>query len=186
MAELFESPKENRVWAHLDKLFSPAFYEYMTNPANFDKVPTEKGDPCKDLHRALADNSVSSGWEPKHRIQFVHSKGDMVVPYGNYLAFRDAHPDGEGTLYRIDDNLTPSDHIEAGTLFYLSLTTLGEYGKYFQWLDESGTTAIIPTTDYTDYTDKPDVWYDLQGRKLPGKPTQKGIYIYKGKKRIIQ
>ena len=29
-------------------------------------------------------------------------------------------------------------------------------------------------------------WYDLQGRKLPGKPTQKGIYIYKGKKRIIQ
>ena len=27
MAELFESPKEYRVWAHLDKLFTPALYE---------------------------------------------------------------------------------------------------------------------------------------------------------------
>ena len=25
-------------------------------------------------------------------------------------------------------------------------------------------------------------WYDLQGRKLSGEPTRKGIYIYKGKK----
>ena len=185
MAELFESPKENRVWAHLDKLFTPAFYEYMTNPANFDAMPTEKGDACKDLHRALADNSVSSGWEPKHRIQFVHSKGDMVVPYGNYLAFRDAHPDGEGTLYRIDDSVTPSDHIDAGTAFYLNLTTLGEYGKYFQWLDESGTTGI-QNVPYSMFNVQSDTWYDLQGRKLSGKPTQKGIYIYQGKKRIIK
>ena len=25
-------------------------------------------------------------------------------------------------------------------------------------------------------------WYDLQGRKLAGRPTQKGVYINKGKK----
>ena len=30
-----------------------------------------------------------------------------------------------------------------------------------------------------------DSWYDLQGRKLSGKPTQKGVYIYKGKKVVI-
>jgi hypothetical protein len=29
-------------------------------------------------------------------------------------------------------------------------------------------------------------WYDLSGRKLSGKPTQKGIYIYNGKKRVIK
>ena len=29
------------------------------------------------------------------------------------------------------------------------------------------------------------VWYDLQGRKLDGKPTKKGLYIYKGKKTVI-
>ena len=63
----------------------------------------------------------------------------MVVPYGNYLAFHDAHPDSEGTIYRIDDSLT-DDHIAVGTSFYLALTTTGTYGEYFQWLDESGST----------------------------------------------
>ena len=29
-------------------------------------------------------------------------------------------------------------------------------------------------------------WYDLSGRKLSGKPTKKGIYIYNGKKRVIK
>lgn len=36
--------------------------------------------------------------------------------------------------------------------------------------------------DVTSSTlDTPD-WYDLMGRKLPGKPTKKGLYIYQGRK----
>jgi hypothetical protein len=30
-----------------------------------------------------------------------------------------------------------------------------------------------------------DVWYTLDGRRLSAKPSQKGIYIYKGKKVCI-
>ncbi|MBO4214745.1 MAG: C10 family peptidase [Bacteroidaceae bacterium] len=30
-----------------------------------------------------------------------------------------------------------------------------------------------------------DVWYDLQGRKLEGKPSERGVYIYKGKKIVV-
>jgi hypothetical protein len=75
----------------------------------------------------MLDNSVCEGWEPQHRIQFVHSKGDMVVPYGNYLSFRDAHPDGEGELYRIDSSISSSDHSTVGTQFFLYLTTTGSY-----------------------------------------------------------
>ena len=33
---------------------------------------------------------------------------------------------------------------------------------------------------------KPDVWYTLQGVQLQGKPTEKGIYIYNGKKVAVQ
>jgi hypothetical protein len=29
------------------------------------------------------------------------------------------------------------------------------------------------------------VWYDLNGRKLNGKPAQKGIYIKNGKKIVV-
>jgi len=31
-----------------------------------------------------------------------------------------------------------------------------------------------------------DDWYDLQGRKLSGKPSKKGLYINNGKKVIVK
>ena len=184
MAELFESHKKNRVWARLDKLFTTGFCNYLADASNFDAVPSEKGDAFKDLHRALADNSVVSGWEPKHRIHFVHSTGDMVVPYGNYLSFRDAHPDGEDDWYRIDDSFSPSDHIDVGTAFYLNLCSLGTYGETFQWLDAaSKPTGISESGGVKTVSD--DSWYSLDGRRLQGKPAIRGIYIYKGRKVVI-
>ena len=39
----------------------------------------------------------------------------------------------------------------------------------------------ITTTNFTDSTDKAGEWYDLQGRRLNGQPTTKGIYINNGK-----
>ena len=42
----------------------------------------------------------------------------------------------------------------------------------------------IKTTDCTDYTDS--VWYDLNGRKVNGMPTKKGLYIMNGKKVVIK
>ena len=186
------------MWAHLDKLFTKSFYDYLTDASNFNAVPTEKGDACKDLHRALADNGVASGWLPKHRIQFVHSKGDMVVPFSNYLAFRDAHPNGEGDLYRIDDSVTPSDHIAVGTSFFLLLCTLGSYGEVFQWLDKDPTATGIQNVEIATLPDASansslfnlhsslKGWYTLDGRRLNGKPMTKGLYIYNGLKVVIK
>ena len=31
-----------------------------------------------------------------------------------------------------------------------------------------------------------DGWYDLQGRRLSGKPTQKGVYVHGSQKRVIK
>ena len=31
-----------------------------------------------------------------------------------------------------------------------------------------------------------DDWYDLNGRRLPGKPTKKGVYIVNGKKMVVK
>ena len=48
------------------------------------------------------------------------------------------------------------------------------------------TTGIMSTTDFTDYTEKSDAWYNLDGRKLSGQPTKKGVYIQNGKKVVIK
>ena len=60
----------------------------------------------------------------------------------------------------------------------------GGYYNYNQLLYQVGMYDGITTTKGTTGTE--DVWYDLCGRKISGKPTAKGIYIYKGKKLIME
>ena len=38
----------------------------------------------------------------------------------------------------------------------------------------------------TNYTNEADAWYSIDGRKLSGKPTAKGVYINNGKKIVIK
>ena len=169
-------------WARLEKIFTPGFYNYLKNTANFSNAPVATGDAYEDMCYALVSNNVCTGWEPQHRIQFAHSKGDMIVPYSNYLAFRDAHPDGEGDMYRIDNTFSDSDHLKSGTAFMMMLVT--DFFDNFQWIDATTPTGIRTITDVRG--PKSDIWYTIDGRRLTGKPTQKGLYIVNGRKVAIK
>jgi hypothetical protein len=46
-------------------------------------------------------------------------------------------------------------------------------------------TGIISTTNYTNDTNS-DAWFTLDGRKLSGKPSVKGVYVNNGRKVIIK
>ena len=181
MAELFYSPSGGTVWGKLDKIFTAGYKDYSA-------------DHWADLYQAMVDNSVATGWQPQHRIQFVHSRGDTVVPYGNYLAFRDAHPEDEGELYRIDDSVSPLDHGNVGMQFFISLAG-GTYGKVFQWLDEipnpTGIENVLPfgqaqAEQCSMFNVQSNGWYTLDGRILNERPTVKGLYIHNGKKVAIK
>ena len=52
--------------------------------------------------------------------------------------------------------------------------------------DEDEATGILSTTDGTDFTDSSNAWYMLDGRKLSGKPSQRGVYIHGGRKIAVQ
>ena len=180
MAEMFESPKVGKVWGKMEKMFSPAVYAYMSDASNFSAVPEAATTVGQALHRALADNSVTTGWQPKHRIQFFHSKYDVIVPYGNYLSFRDAHKQGEGSLFRINDTFSNGDHFDAGTSFLMEMITMKNYGTYFNWLCEGIATSLREMRN-EECGMRNDDYYTLDGRKLNGKPTTKGLYIHQGK-----
>ncbi|KWW26630.1 MAG: Uncharacterized protein AUK63_2566, partial [bacterium P3] len=47
------------------------------------------------------------------------------------------------------------------------------------------TTGIISTTNDTNDTNS-DAWYSLDGVRLNGKPSAKGVYINNGKKVVIK
>ena len=46
-------------------------------------------------------------------------------------------------------------------------------------------TGIISTTNYTNSTNS-DAWYSLDGRRLQGQPTAKGVYVNNGRKVVIK
>lgn len=48
------------------------------------------------------------------------------------------------------------------------------------------TTTGISTTNFTNDTNVNSDWYSLNGRKLSGKPTKKGVYILNGRKRVVK
>lgn len=54
------------------------------------------------------------------------------------------------------------------------------------WKSASGATTGITTTNFTNYTNAADAWYSLDGRRLSGKPTKRGMYLNNGKKIIIK
>ena len=62
--------------------------------------------------------------------------------------------------------------------------TAGAPSIVIEYGDES--TGIVLGTDFTDYTAKTDAWYTLDGRKLNGKPTQKGMYVKNGRKEVVK
>jgi hypothetical protein len=45
--------------------------------------------------------------------------------------------------------------------------------------DRMGTPTISPEGE------SKEAWYDLNGRKLNGKPTKKGLYIHNGRKVVV-
>ena len=129
--------------------------------------------------------------------------GSTVSQDGN-VRFRGTY--SPTVIYSADhDNL----YLGAGnTLYWPSAEsfTLGACRAWFH-VDLSGGAAAVrqfvlnfgdeETTGISDATtmppggSQPPVWrgasgYDLQGRKLSKKPTQKGLYIYNGKKRVIK
>ena len=52
--------------------------------------------------------------------------------------------------------------------------------------EETGIREISENSEYSDYSEKNASWYTLDGLRLNGKPSQRGIYIFKGIKTMIQ
>ena len=53
------------------------------------------------------------------------------------------------------------------------------------FVDAQGQTTGIGSLNVSTGEVKADVWYDLQGRRLPGRPSGKGVYILNGRKVVV-
>ena len=87
----------------------------------------------------------------------------------------------------------------SNTLYYPNAAmTIKACRAYFQLTEDAQTLSRfvlnfgdeevqgITTTDYTDFTDKAGAWYTIDGVKLDGKPTKKGLYIHGDRKVVVK
>lgn len=109
--------------------------------------------------------------------------GATIVPktYGSYTNFILANGKYGIDWYTLS---------EAGTIgankAYLQLPTAEvSSGRAFTWVYDDGTATKMerPTPDPSLYGGE---WYTLNGVKLSGKPTTKGLYIHNGRKEVVR
>ena len=62
------------------------------------------------------------------------------------------------------------------------LTSSPAPARGFIGFGEDGTTGITTT----DFKNTDDTWYSLDGRRLSGQPTQKGVYVNNGRKVVVK
>ena len=109
---------------------------------------------------------------------------ETVVPRtdGDYTNFILAN----GT-YGIDWYTLSEDGVIGANKAYLQLLTadLTNLAREFTWVYEGETTGIEPPT-ISPEGESTEAWYDLNGRKLNGKPTTKGLYIHNGRKVVVK
>ena len=109
--------------------------------------------------------------------------GATIVPktYGSYTNFILANG-----KYGIDwYTLSEAGSIGANKAYLQLPTAEVSSGRAFTWVYDDGTATKIerPTPDPSLYGGE---WYDLNGRKLKGKPTTKGLYIHNGRKEVVR
>ena len=145
---------------------------------------------CSDIvaptFSGVTVSTIGGGHADTHYVDFVGSfspvsltANDKTVLYlgaGNKLYYptKNRTMGSCRAVFRLHNGLTVGNPT-AGARVTSFVMNLGD--------DE---TTGITTTNYANYTNKTDAWYDLQGRRVSGKPTKKGLYIYNGKKIVIK
>ena len=147
-------------WASGDKIVSPVF----------SGVTIDKTDHSYD-NGAIGDDRVRFVGTYKSTAFDSEDKSILLLGGENKLYYptTGAGIGAQRAYFKIGD----------GAQLARSLTSFSiDFGD-----DEA--TGIISTTNYTNDTNS-DAWFTLDGRKLSGKPSVKGVYVNNGRKVIIK
>ena len=115
--------------------------------------------------------------------------------YEIYGIYQNTSPSASNPFYYININgeisLGNSNSVTVGPYRWIIRKT-SKYGnntsyapamRFFDGEEDDDPTII---TEVTERTEDAEAWYDLNGRRLSGEPTQKGIYIHNGRKEAIR
>ena len=121
-------------------------------------------------------------------------KAFTLASDGSFQRITDEHPTWKWPAYRAmfcatdlmtADKLTTKYQLDANGVEDEEVDRSLPAPDNYQGDNDGEATAIAPVIRTID-RDGTERWFDLSGRQLEGKPTQKGVYINKGKKAVIK
>ena len=139
-----------------------------------------------NAYEALPSNDIANNdKETYSNNMFVGVKEDIIGlsetegEYTNFVLYEDAFwPVGDYVNLRAN-----RAYLQIPTA---NLTTSGGAESMLRVNFDDGTTDITTVPDADDTTSNTNVWYTLDGRRLEGEPTIKGIYINQNRKIVIK
>ncbi len=171
-------------------------------PANYTAYDGNNANTCSDIvaptFSGVTVSTISGGHADTHYVDFVGSfspvsleANDKTVLYlgaGNKLYY----PSQNRTMgscravFRLHNGLAVGDLEPGGakaTRFVMNFGSDDTTGIVEVNADED-----LKSASYESGISNPlqRAWFDLQGRRLTGKPTEKGVYINNGKKVVIK
>ena len=155
-------------WASADNLVNPVFNG--VNIINTEPAPVEF-----EFEGNSADCQFVGNYAPLEITEAANRNNIVVLAGGNKLGYT--------TSDRTIENGKALGAFRA--YFYIPEKdgTTGASSFVLNFGDEETTTGIV---DNKRETITNNHWYSLDGRKLDGKPTQKGLYIVNGRKVVIK
>ena len=151
-------------------------------PANTGLLLKAKEDSQKGTTVALPLKASAEAIASNLLVGVLSSETVVPQTYGDYTNFILANG-----KYGIDwYTLSEAGAIGANKAYLQLLTAdLTNLAREFTWVYEGETTGIEPPT-ISPEGESTEAWYDLNGRKLNGKPTTKGLYIHNGRKVVVK
>ena len=152
--------------------------EGETIPSHTPLLLRKTGDavtPTKVITGTGTDNLVSA---TPTGATFYGNASDTKITEGYNYAYGSSYGLNNGEFMLIDtDNGIPANRC---------LLNVGGTNSAPVLNIEIGETTNLVSIDNGQLTIDNDVWYTLDGRKLNGKPTKKGLYIHNGRKVVIK
>ena len=105
--------------------------------------------------------------------------------------FRRIRPDTPYAWWGAFRSMYCPDELPGTNRFTINKGAFGGFGGQtnnvtFEGDAEIEDATIIGHTEITEITERADAWYTVNGVKLSGKPSQKGVYIHAGRKVVIK
>ena len=161
-------------WANGTDIVNPVF-----NGVTISDAPANAETDYVDFVGTYSPVSISS--EGDNKKLFLSSNNALYYPNAAMTI------GSQRAYFQLKQGLTagePSDSNQ-GSVRAFVLNFFDEQSGEAERGDGDNATEIL-TTNFTNSTNSDNAWYSLDGRKLSGKPTQRGIYINNDKRVVIK